>query len=173
MDQSSNEVQVAPLQTAAVSESAAIIQPAPHYGGFWMRFLAYFVDIVLLRVITFLLTFGTGVLMYLAYSQYVEILSEQIWIIELVGGIVSLIVSWLYFAFFNSSKYQATPGKMICKLKIVDREYNRISFGRATGRFFSMFVSTLIIFIGYIMAGFTDKKRALHDMMAGTYVIYR
>ena len=67
----------------------------------------------------------------------------------------------------------ATPGKMLFGLIVVDKEYNRLSFAKATGRFFATLVSTIILFIGFIMAAFTNKKRALHDMMAGTYVIYK
>jgi uncharacterized RDD family membrane protein YckC len=60
---------------------------------------------------------------------------------------------------------------MAMGLRVVDEQGNRISFGRATGRFFAKFVSGIILLLGYIMVAFTERKRALHDMMAGTLVI--
>lgn len=82
------------------------------------------------------------------------------------------VAAWLYFSVFESSRLQATPGKLALGIRVTDLEGNRIGFGRATGRFFSKIVSGLILDIGYIMAAFTSRKQALHDMMAGTLVIY-
>jgi len=84
---------------------------------------------------------------------------------------VSVVINWLYFAIMESSKTQGTVGKLLLKIKVTDYQYNKISFGRATGRFFGKYISSFILLIGYIMAGFTDKKQALHDMMASCYVI--
>ncbi|OQX78511.1 MAG: hypothetical protein B6D61_05310 [Bacteroidetes bacterium 4484_249] len=61
--------------------------------------------------------------------------------------------------------------KMLLKIKVTDYDGNRISFARATGRYFGKIISAMIIMIGYIMAGFTDRKQALHDIMASCYVI--
>lgn len=115
------------------------------YAGFGSRFLAILIDGLLLVVVNLILM--------------------------LIGlNIVSIVVGWLYFALMESSEKQATIGKQVMKLKVTDMNGNRISFGQATGRYFSKIVSTLIILIGYIMAAFTEKKQALHDMMAGTLV---
>ena len=79
-------------------------------------------------------------------------------------------VNWLYEALMESSSHQATLGKMIFGLKVTDLEGNRISFARATGRHFAKYASAMILGIGFIMAGFTERKQALHDMLAGTLV---
>ena len=73
----------------------------------------------------------------------------------------------------ESSSLQATLGKMIFGMKVMDLNGNRISFARATGRHFAKYISSAILFVGYIMAGFTERKQALHDMLAGTLVIRR
>jgi uncharacterized RDD family membrane protein YckC len=78
--------------------------------------------------------------------------------------------SWLYEAFMESSSYQATLGKMIFGMKVTDLNGNRISFERATGRHFAKWLSAMILFIGYIMVGFTERKQGLHDLLAGTLV---
>ena len=71
----------------------------------------------------------------------------------------------------ESSVNQGTIGKMALNLKVTDLNGERISFGRATGRFFAKYISSITLLIGYIMAAFTERKQALHDMIAGTYVI--
>ncbi len=78
---------------------------------------------------------------------------------------------WLYYAFFHSSKYQATPGMMALSLRIVGYDGKRISFGRATGRFLATFLSVMTFGIGYIMIAFTPRKQALHDYIAKTLIV--
>jgi len=84
-----------------------------------------------------------------------------------------IIVSWLYEALMTASERGATVGKRAVGLRIVSADGTRMSFGRATGRHFAKsLITPLIPFaIGYLMAGFTDRKRALHDMIADTVVV--
>jgi uncharacterized RDD family membrane protein YckC len=84
--------------------------------------------------------------------------------------ILDIVVGWLYFALQESSAAQATLGKRLLGIRVTDTLGNRLTFGRATGRHFGKIVSGLILGIGYIMAGFTEKKQALHDIMAETLV---
>jgi uncharacterized RDD family membrane protein YckC len=84
--------------------------------------------------------------------------------------VFAALFGWLYKAAMESSKFQATLGKMALSLRVVDLQGNRISFVRATGRYFAKFIS-VIFFVGYIMAGFTQRKQALHDLIAKTYVL--
>ena len=95
--------------------------------------------------------------------------------IHFVRGIViwSLFIfaGWLYEASLESSSRQATLGKMALGLKVTDEYGNRISFARASARFFSKILSRMLLMVGYIMAGFTARKQALHDMLAGTLVV--
>jgi len=83
------------------------------------------------------------------------------------------IVPWLYFALMEASAKQATLGKLALGIKVTDEAGNRVSFGRATGRFFSKILSGMILCIGYIMIAFTKKKQGLHDILAGTLVVKR
>ena len=89
-----------------------------------------------------------------------------------LGMLAFIVVQWLYFAGMESSARQATLGKSVMSLRVTNYEGQRISFGHATGRYFSKLVSRLVPFgIGYIMAGFTEKKQALHDFIAATLVL--
>jgi uncharacterized RDD family membrane protein YckC len=91
----------------------------------------------------------------------------------LFAGLVLAVAEWLYFALMESSNRMATLGKMAIGIKVTDLNGNRVSFGRATGRYFARILSGMILMIGYIMAGFTQKKQALHDMMASCLVVLK
>ena len=84
---------------------------------------------------------------------------------------VYMAATWLYVALMESSRFQGTLGKLAVGIKVTDREGNPISFGRATGRHFGKLVTALGAFSGYIMVAFTEKKQALHDIMAGCLVV--
>lgn len=150
------------------------------YAGFWLRFVAYLIDDILLSVISFVIALpfiGTIIFSGIALSDLDKCEeSTFLGIAGIVGTVLLLIitliaVSWLYFALMESSKQQATLGKMALGLKVTDMEGNKISFGRATGRYFGKIISGMILMIGYILAGLTEKKQALHDMIAGCLVI--
>ena len=134
--------------------------PEVKYAGFWLRFVAYMIDSFILGIL-----YGIYFLIVNIFIFY-EVYPFLIFMIPFV-----LFSSWLYFSIMESSKAQATIGKMALSLKVTDMEGNRISFGRATGRFFGKFISEIILMIGFMMAGWTEKKQALHDMMADTLVI--
>ncbi|MCG8697823.1 MAG: RDD family protein [Bacteroidales bacterium] len=137
------------------------------YAGFWIRFVAFFVDGIII-----------GIPMYIALFTFVRA-SESAGNSALSGFLALMVFimviagPWLYFALMHCSKNQATLGKMMAGIQVVDLQYKRISFGRATGRFFSLILSRMILYIGYIMAAFDSQKQALHDKIAGTYVVYK
>jgi uncharacterized RDD family membrane protein YckC len=127
-------------------------QPTPGriaYGGFWIRVLAYFVDAILLLIASVVLRLILGTL----------------------GAFVGVFVGWLYFALMESSASQATIGKNVCGLRVTDESGHRISFGRATGRYFAKILSALIFLIGFMMVGWTRRKQGLHDLIASTVVL--
>ncbi len=92
---------------------------------------------------------------------------------EGVGTLVYLALIWLYFAVMESSEKQATIGKMVLGIIVVDLEGKKISFARATGRFLAKFLSNVTLLLGYIVAGFTYRKQALHDLIADTLVVVK
>jgi uncharacterized RDD family membrane protein YckC len=141
----------------------------PSYAGFWIRVLAYLIDTLLLSIVFCPLGFGLGLVGVAAEVDE----NSPAWMgINLLINGVSLLVGWLYFGLTESSSWQATVGKKLLKLKVTDMYGQRISFGRATGRYFGQILSGMICFIGYIMVAFTEKKQGLHDMLAGTLVVW-
>lgn len=93
--------------------------------------------------------------------------------IAILISVIAALVQWLYYAYLESGEKQATWGKQVLSLYVTDLQGNRITFGRASGRFFAKFVTGLTMGIGYIMAGFTERKQALHDMIASCLVLRR
>jgi len=150
------------------------------YAGFWLRFVAYFIDDIILSAIGFVISLpfiGTIIFSGIAISELNEGDRSKLFGVAGIVGVVLLLiititaVGWLYYALMESSKQQATLGKMALGLKVTDMEGNKVSFGRATGRYFGKILSNMIFMIGYILAGLTEKKQALHDMIAGCLVI--
>ena len=87
---------------------------------------------------------------------------------------VSVLGQWLYHAYLESGEKQGTWGKQLMGLYVTDLLGQPITFGRASGRFFAKIVTGMIpLGIGYIMAGFTERKQALHDMIASCLVLRR
>jgi uncharacterized RDD family membrane protein YckC len=141
-----------PLQVEAVLTATA--SPAAivgGYAGFWERFAAIVIDVFILGVaagVVFAGTFGAGT-------------------------VISFFLPWLYEAFMMSSEWQATVGKRVMSIAVTDLDGKRITFARATGRHFAKYISTFLLGIGYIIAAFTERKQALHDMIAETLVLKR
>lgn len=139
------------------------------FAGFWWRFLAYIIDMAILwvpsHVIQTLLQETVRIPIPIRHGIPMFPTPSSL------AGLITMAMEWLYFALMESSIHQATVGKMMCGLIVTDEQGRRITFGRATGRYFSKMISGLILYIGFMMAGWTERKQALHDMIASTLVI--
>jgi uncharacterized RDD family membrane protein YckC len=178
-------IEAAPPAQAAVA--APDVDEGPGvgiYAGLGRRFVAFIVDfilIVLFGIIVVAFFNQANGIMYLYYlvaahapiSSLTEAGTPIAALSPIVAavGLLVIVVPWLYYAGFESSRGQATPGKVLMHLEVTDLEGNRISFARATLRFFGKFISTLIIFIGFLMIGLTKKRQGLHDKIAGCLVL--
>jgi uncharacterized RDD family membrane protein YckC len=149
---------------------------SPRYAGFWIRFLAFFLDGIILIIPSFLLDFllytlitprGVG---YVEYSLNTDVLYPSY---EVTSVLSSIILGVLYYGLMTASKHQGTLGKMIVGIKVVRLDHTRLSKGRAIGRYFASTLSGLIMSIGYIMVAFSKKKQGLHDRICSTIVVYK
>jgi uncharacterized RDD family membrane protein YckC len=144
------------------------------YAGFWVRFVAKFLDAIIIGVISaginmlvaFLVFgspnyFGRAIMRYSAHDRLVY---QSITFPLGVGLAIA-------YACFFILRWDATPGKMALGLKLVRSNGERLSAGRIAGRYFSEWLSALTLCIGYIMVAFDDEKRALHDRICDTRVI--
>lgn len=187
-----------PSVTTAATTGSSIAPPAPSvyappapatalpvvpgllYAGFWLRLVAYIIDSLIigfvLGVVVLILILSTGFAAFirdLETNPNVGVLFESsifVGVLALIGG--WFVAVWLYYALMESSRFQGTLGKMTLGLIVTDMQCRPVSFGRASGRFFARFITNLVpLFIGYIMAGFTAQKQALHDMIASCLVL--
>ena len=152
------------------------------YAGFWERFVAALIDGLILGIPFWLIAVGLismfgglGMIMRRnppADPREALAFVGPMFMLLFLGLLCFTVVRWLYFAGMESSSRQATFGKSVMSLRVTNLEGQRLSFGHATGRFGGKIVSDLIpLLIGYIMAAFTEKKQALHDLIAGTLVL--
>ena len=140
------------MQADDWTSSAGVAAPPTTYAGFWRRFAAFLVDAIILGIV--------GGVLSAIFGQN-------------LASALNTLIGWLYFAGFESSERQATIGKMALNIYVTDVDGRRISFVKATLRYFAKILSAIILFIGFILAAFTERKQALHDMIANTLVLSR
>ena len=175
-----------------------VARPIYDYAGFWRRALALLIDAIIVAYaaqtlidilgpllgapdhISFLtydggtktMEYGPGGVLK-RYSdtgrKFDAHFEPRAW----ASGATWLAINWLYEAGLQSSKFQATLGKLILGMRVVDTKGQRIGFAQASGRFFASLLSGLLFCIGYLMVAFSAHKQALHDRIAGTLVVRR
>ena len=133
------------------------------YAGFWKRFAAAVIDGLITNISGFIVGFIFG------FSYGFSLNTDKG--LEVFGAILGILITWVYYAAMESSAKQATIGKIALGIIVTDLNGNRISFARATGRHFAKLLSAITIGIGFLMAGFTKKKQALHDIVAECLII--
>lgn len=148
------------------------------YAGFWKRVAAAIIDGIIVAAASYAMLF---VLLLLAFAVSLTLdaqggvgIPDGAFIaVSVAYYILAIALPWLYEAYMESSSKQATVGKMALGVVVTDLSGRRITFGRATGRYFAKFLSGLTLGIGYLMVAFTERKQGLHDMVAGTLVVNR
>lgn len=144
-----------------------------HYGGFWIRFAAKIVDQLILSAV---LGVPYGLIFFFNFWRDGLGAGQEptfaFFVFQILGGLMFTLLAVAYNGFFLG-KFDATPGKMLCGLKVVASDGTKVTYGRAFGRSFAELLSGLICDIGYIIAAFDSEKRSLHDHIANTRVIYR
>jgi uncharacterized RDD family membrane protein YckC len=151
----------------------------PEYAGFWLRFGAWVIDYLILMVpfTVISLSMGLGAAMTKFLSQMESDQAAAISAYAIAAQPITyvlLVVGFVYYAAFESSKWQATPGKMAVGIRVTDTEGRRISVGRAAGRNAVRLMNAftlLVPMVFYITAAFTQRKQGVHDLLASTYVL--
>jgi uncharacterized RDD family membrane protein YckC len=161
----------APQHHAVVPAQVAVPATVRTYAGFWIRFAAIFIDAIVVGVIMSPVSMLTSLFFGTLPGRRPEVAIPALMSVVGLAFSLSLVVNWLYEALMTSSSKQATVGKLVFGLIVTDTQGARLSFLHATGRHFAKFLSSITLAIGYIMAAFTERKQALHDFIAGTYVL--
>jgi uncharacterized RDD family membrane protein YckC len=143
------------------------------YAGFWIRVVAGVIDYLLMFAASFpvKLLFGsvaTSIGLGAEMAMHDTLVMRRI-----VRLVVVVALVFAYRAGMESSSFQATLGKLAVRLKVTDLEGKRITFARATSRYFAKWLSALALGLGYLMVAFDEEKQGLHDRIARTLVLYR
>ncbi|MGE0265876.1 MAG: RDD family protein [Candidatus Obscuribacterales bacterium] len=142
-----------------------------NYAGFWRRLQAWSIDFVLVMLATLVAGIMVALILYTAFTVFALDKNAADRGYNLAGIVVGALVFVAYFAGFESSQIQATPGKVLMSIKVTDMKGQRISFLTALGRMAAKFLSGFLFFLGFIIADFTAQKQALHDIIAQTLVL--
>ncbi len=150
-----------------VIQGTVLSHSSGKYAGFWLRFVALIIDSILVGIVVRI------AFLFIPFTNSPAVINMDLRSYTELGNLIQMAVTWLYFAGMESSEHQATFGKLALGLKVTDEHGKRVTFLRALGRNVAKFISGIILCIGFIMAAFTKKKQALHDIIAGCLVVRR
>lgn len=132
------------------------------YAGFWIRLGASLIDTALIMLICFPLLIWIYGWNYLGNDGLIA--GPADFLISWVAPTIATILFWRY--------KEATPGKMMLSLRIVDAETGEApSVAQAVGRYFAYFISMIVLFLGFVWIGIDPRKQGWHDKLAGTVVV--
>lgn len=145
---------------------------AARYGGFWIRFLAVILDGLLSSVVLVIVAMIAVVVFPIDFTNFGRTPPDLMMILAFEGVVwMSVLLFGAAYETWMIGRFAATLGKMACGLTVVRADGAKLSYPRALGRHFAKHLSSFALCIGYIMAGFDDEKRALHDRICDTRVI--
>ena|ERR1700675_104874 len=174
---------VYPTTASATAPPVVYAQPSVQYAGFWLRVVAYLIDSIILGLgfmalfIPFAIMTGlTAVLGNIHPGDDPRdvgaVLGGAFFLGLFTIACLGFLGAWLYHAEMESSSWQATLGKKALNLRVTDLNGAQVSFNRATGRHFAKLITGLIpLGVGFMLAGLTERRQALHDMIAGCLVL--
>ncbi|MBP1947484.1 RDD family protein [Virgibacillus litoralis] len=137
--------------------------------GFWIRFLANIIDGILIYII------GAIIAILINDERFFSSPGNEAntWYSSPSEDISNLIYVVVFIIIFTASKYKGSPGKLACRIQVLNVEMTQISMLKSIGRFFAYFLSALPLGIGFLMAGWNEEKKGLHDIICSTRVVYR
>lgn len=170
-----------PLPTSAsiMAPDAEINRSDIVYAGFWRRVAAYQLDSFIVGIVSYIviipfaMMIGLGSQQAMLESEDPSAVFSALWPMLVLMYLLVFAVQAAYFAWMHSRPAQATLGKMAVGIKAANADGGRISFGKGILRWLALFLSALPLGIGFLMAAFTERKRALHDMVCDTVVVDR
>jgi uncharacterized RDD family membrane protein YckC len=148
------------------------LPPRPAFAGFWLRAIAYLFDTLLISLV-----FGLIASFYPAtFIKFPDAASTSLTNLPQLTPVafaITIAATWFYYTMFEASAWQATPGKRVLRLYVANMNGQRVTFARAALRNLAKIISSLTFLVGYLVAGFTERKQALHDILASCLVLRR
>ena len=163
----------APRASPPLNSAEPPVQPKAtlEYAGFWLRVWAGSIDVALEALVALLVTFMVDFVMRLTTPKFGLSSITARYVTGIAFIFVLAIGAWLYCAFSESSSWRATLGKRIVGLQVLTSAGGQLSFGQATVRHFMKFLSLFTATVGFMMAGWTKRRQALHDMPSDCIVV--
>lgn len=167
-------------------ETTATLPTTTNYASFGRRLVAVIIDGIIISILysvvlaPVMAAIGLGIATGVGNAETLTDEEAAVAAMGMIGAMIAamgsiILIIWaiqiLYYAFMESSKYQASLGKMAMGIKVVDLNGDRITFGKAFLRSIGKIISASVFYIGFLMAAFTEKKQGLHDMIASTLVV--
>ncbi len=138
------------------------------YAGFWIRLGAKLIDGIILLIVSFVMNMAFGAMILPTVTNPEDL--QAVMVSTIIMSFLQWGINIAYTTWFVG-KFASTPGKMVCGLKVVTPEGEKVTYLRAFARCFGEFLSSIIFCIGYLMAAFDGEKRTLHDRICSTRVI--
>lgn len=161
-----------PSQASIMPANAEIDRTDIVYAGFWRRFAALVLDSMILGMLSYVVLIPAFVMMGITGADSMGEPDPMVMLAVMIPAyLLIFVLQAVYFAFMHSRPAQASLGKMAVGIKVTGPNGERISFWRGFGRYFAFILAAIPLYIGIIMAAFTDKKRGLHDMICDTLVV--
>ena len=167
-------MQCKPAYAQKLREGVPVGQAAVQFAGFWIRFVAYVIDAIILFVISTILQYaiiGSRAANPIPDTAHPEAHLGEMLAVMGMAYLIGMLAGATYESFFLY-KLGATPGKLALSLRVERPGGGALTLGRAVGRYFSKLLSGFALMIGFLLAGFDSQKRALHDMICDTRVIH-
>ncbi len=160
-----------PADSIPAIPPAAAVQLRPAYAGFWLRAVAFLIDNLIMGLV-FTILIASDPAAFLVNPDLTSMQVRMVPPFTPLGFLVIYLMMWVYFTAFEASAWQATPGKRILRIYVADAHGRPLTLSRAALRNVARMISGLVL-VGYFIAGFTEKKQALHDIIAGCLVLRR
>ena len=159
------------VEEAPRAPDVSVGSPArPLLAGFWRRAVAYLLDTILVSLV-FGFTASFYPAAFLKFPDVTTISLTSLPQLTPAAFAITITATWLYYTLFEASMWQATPGKRVMRLYVADMNGRPLTFGRAATRNLAKLISSLTFLVGYLVAGFTEKKQALHDILTSCLVL--
>ena len=163
----------APPRAVLQDDSAIVAGNHVVYAGFWKRVAASIIDSFVTSFVMWILMIPLFMVIGGGISAMASVNDGSNMLLTALYYLISLAIPLFYMAWMHSSANQATLGKMAVGIKVTDTEGRRLTLGRALLRWLAVFLDYITLYVGYLIAAFTERKQGLHDMVVGTLVVDR
>lgn len=148
------------------------LPPRPAFAGFWLRAIAYLFDTILISLVLGLIaSFYPATFIKMSDGASASPSLTALPQLTPIAFVITIAATWFYYTIFEASDWQATPGKRALRLYVADLNGQRVTLARAATRNLAKIISSLTFLVGYLVAGFTERKQALHDILASCLVL--